>query len=52
MDLPPALAPWKTVFNRFDRWAESGKWARLFEALQTDRGDDWYSLDSAINRAQ
>jgi len=50
-DLPPEFGPWKTVFNRFDRWAKSGKWARLFEALQTDRDDEWHSLDSTINRA-
>jgi transposase len=41
----------KTVFNRFDRWAKAGKWERLFLALQTDRDDEWHSLDSTINRA-
>jgi transposase len=50
-DLPDAFGPWKTVFNRFDRWSKAGKWARLFEALQTDRDDEWHSLDSTINRA-
>ena len=50
-DLPAAFGPWKTVFNRFDRWSKSGKWQRLFEALQTDRDDEWHSLDSTINRA-
>ena len=50
-DLPEELGPWQTVFNRFDRWAKSGKWTRLFEALQTDRDDEWHSIDSTINRA-
>jgi transposase len=50
-DLSPAFGPWKTVFNRFDRWSKSGKWLRLFEALRTDRDDEWHSLDSTINRA-
>jgi hypothetical protein len=50
-DLPSEFGPWKTVFNRFDRWAKSGKWERLFLALQTDRDDEWHSLDSTINRA-
>jgi putative transposase len=50
-DLPDEFGPWKTVFNRFDRWAKTGKWTRLFEALQTDRDDEWHSLDSTINRA-
>jgi transposase len=50
-DLPDAFGPWKTVFNRFDRWSKSGRWKRLLEALQTDRDDEWHSLDSTINRA-
>jgi putative transposase len=50
-DLPDAFGPWKTVFNRFDRWSKSGRWKRLFEALQTDRDDEWHSIDSTINRA-
>lgn len=50
-DLPEEFGPWKTVFNRFDRWSKAGKWSRLFRALQTDRDDEWHSLDSTINRA-
>ena len=50
-DLPEEFGPWKTVFNRFDRGSKLGKWTRLFQALQTDRDDEWHSLDSTINRA-
>jgi len=50
-DLPEEYGPWKTVFNRFDRWSKLGKWTRLFEALQTERDDEWHSIDSTINRA-
>ena len=50
-DLPSEFGPWKTVFNRFDRWSKRGKWKRLFEALRTDPDDEWHSLDSTINRA-
>jgi transposase len=50
-DLPEEFGPWKTVFNRFDRWSKLGKWTRLFQALHTDRDDEWHSLDSTINRA-
>jgi transposase len=50
-DLPNEFGPWKTVFNRFDRWSKAGKWSRLFHALQTDRDDEWHSIDSTINRA-
>jgi transposase len=27
-DLPSDFGPWKTVFNRFDRWASKGLWQR------------------------
>lgn len=50
-DLPTDFGPWKTVFNRFDRWSSSGKWKRMFKALQFDIDDEWHSLDSTINRA-
>lgn len=50
-DLPGEFGPWKTVFNRFDRWSKNGKWDRMFRALRTDVDDEWYSLDSTINRA-
>lgn len=50
-DLPEEFGPWKTVFNRFDRWSKTGKWKLLLERLQTDGDDEWHSLDSTINRA-
>jgi len=49
-DLPTEFGPWKTVFNRFDRWSKNGKWARLFDFLETDPDHEWQSLDSTINR--
>ena len=50
-DLPEDFGPWKTVFNRFDRWAKNGKWDRLLSAVQTEVDDEWHSVDSTINRA-
>jgi transposase len=50
-DLPCEFGPWKTAFNRFDRWSKNGKWDRLLSALQTDVDDEWHSVDSTINRA-
>jgi putative transposase len=49
-DLPAEFGPWKTVFNRFDRWSKNGKWRRLFEFLRTDVDSEWQSIDSTINR--
>src|SRR5262249_7984892 len=50
-DLPQEFGPWKTVFNRVDRWSKPGTWLRLFEALRTDPDDEWHCVDSTINRA-
>jgi len=49
-DIPAEFGPWKTVFNRFDRWSKSGKWTRLFEYLKVEPDNEWQSLDSTINR--
>lgn len=50
-DLPDELGPWKTVFNRFDRWSKNGRWNQLLTALQTDVDREWQSIDSTTNRA-
>jgi transposase len=50
-DLPEEFGPWKTVFNRFDRWSKRGRWQAIFEALKSDVDGEWHSLDSTINRA-
>ncbi len=33
IDAPPEYGPRKTLYNRFVRWAEKGKWTALFQAL-------------------
>jgi transposase len=50
-DLPAEFGPWKTVFNRFDRWSKTGRWSALFAALATDIDGEWQSIDSTTNRA-
>jgi len=29
-DIPKELCPWKTAFNRFNRWAQKGLWDEFF----------------------
>lgn len=29
-DAPEELCPWKTAYNRFNRWAAKGLWAEFF----------------------
>src|SRR6266480_2835137 len=50
-DLPERFGPWKNVHTRFSRWAESGVWQRLFEALAADADNDYAMIDSTIVRA-
>ena len=50
-DLPTEFGPWKTVFNRFDRWSKKDRWKRLFEAIRVGADHEWHSIDSTINRA-
>ncbi len=28
------------MFNRFDRWSKTGKWTRIFHALEVERDDE------------
>jgi transposase len=49
-DLPPRFGNPNGVWKRFDRWARSGVWVRLFEALQ-DPDVEWLILDSTVVRA-
>jgi transposase len=50
-DIPERYGSWKTIYNRFARWAALGAWERIFKSLQVDIGDTASLLDSTIVRA-
>ncbi len=50
-DLPERFGKWKTVYQRFDRWAKAGVWERLFAALSAD-ADNEYAIDRPRAPAQ
>lgn len=33
-DLPERFGPWKTIYNRFCRWAAAGVWERIYKELR------------------
>ena len=49
-DLPQRYGPWNSVYRRFRRWAKSGHWQVIFQALQ-DPDLDWAMIDSTLVRA-
>ena len=50
-DLPERYGKWKSVHTRFSRWAKSGIWERVFEALIKDRKNEYLMLDTTLVRA-
>ncbi len=49
-DLPERYGKWKTVHRRFSRWCHAGVWEQVFQALTTDRDNQYLMLDSTIVR--
>lgn len=41
-DLPERYPPWKTVFNRFNRWRKEGLFNKIIERLQLRMNEDGY----------
>lgn len=50
-DLPERFGPWKTVYNRFNRWAKLGVWAKVFKALQMHDDEIGSIVDGSVVRA-
>ena len=50
-DLPERYGKWKSVHTRFARWAKSGVWEQVFEALIKDRKNEYVMLDTTLVRA-
>ena len=50
-DLPERFGDWKNVHRRFSRWAASGVWARIFQALNAEADNEYAMIDATIVRA-
>jgi transposase len=50
-DLPERFGDWKQVHTRHTRWAQSGVWERVFQALAADADNEYAMIDSTIVRA-
>ncbi len=50
-DVPERYGSWKTVYNRFCRWAKRGVWEVLFKSLQLEVDETGSLLDGSVVRA-
>lgn len=50
-DLPERFGYFRVVHTRFSRWAKTGVWQRIFEALSENSDNEYAMLDSTIVRA-
>jgi transposase len=50
-DLPERFGRWETVWQRYNRWSESGVFERIFNMLAADHDNEYMMLDAPIVRA-
>jgi len=50
-DLPERFGHWKSVHQRFSRWAKSGVFKRIFKLLSSDPDNEYMMIDATIVRA-
>jgi len=50
-DLPERFGDFRVVHLRFSRWAKSGVWQQLFQALSEEVDNEYAMIDSTIVRA-
>src|SRR6185503_18414559 len=47
-DLPARFGDWKIVHQRFNRWAKTGVFERIFKLLACDHDNEYMMLDATI----
>src|SRR3981189_2546194 len=51
-DLPERFGGWKVVYQRFNRWAKSGVFERVFKLLASDHDNEYMMIDATIVRGR
>jgi len=51
-DLPERFGDWKVVYQRFNRWAKSRVFERIFRLLASDHDNEYMIIDATIVRAR
>src|SRR6202030_2445221 len=50
-DLPARFGDWNIVYQRFNRWAKSGVFDRIFKSLASDADNEYMMIAASIVRA-
>ena len=50
-DLPDRFGNWKIGYQRFNRWAKTGVFERIFKLLASDHDNEYMMIDTTIVRA-
>jgi transposase len=50
-DLPTRFGYWKSVHQRFSRWAKGGIFERVFQLLASDADNEYMMIDATVVRA-
>jgi transposase len=50
-DLPEEYGPWRSCFNRFNRWSANGTWQIIWEVLKDEIDTENFSIDGSIVKA-
>lgn len=49
-DLPKRYGKWKTIYNRFNRWAKANYFEAIFKTLQIEVDNEWNMIDGSYVR--
>ncbi|MGO1744462.1 MAG: IS5 family transposase [Psychrobacter sp.] len=49
-DIPEELCPWKTAYNRFNRWSKTGFVGEIFFSLRKEVDTEWVFIDGSYIR--
>lgn len=50
-DLPSRYGKWGTVYQRFCRWRDSGRWNKILEILTREPDFEWLMIDASHCKA-
>ena len=50
-DLPPRHGKWGSIYQRFRRWRDSGRWEKILEIITQEPDLEWIMIDASHCKA-